>query len=77
MYSKIVEKVKPYLGNILDDYKPLEIVLDKENVKICLMFDDDYQDNYDKKHDEYPFCEELGSYSEIDNMSFPDLGLHN
>ncbi|MCI7556961.1 MAG: hypothetical protein MST03_09280 [Bacteroidales bacterium] len=64
----MVENVKPYLGNILDDYKPFEIVFDKENVKVCLMFDDDYQDKFDKKHDEYPFCQEIGSYSEIDKL---------
>ena len=32
------------------------------------MFDDDYQDKFDKKHDEYPFCQEIGSYSEIDKL---------
>lgn len=65
---ELQKNVKPYLGNILDDYKPFEIVFDKENVKVCLMFDDDYQDKFDKKHDEYPFCQEIGSYSEIDKL---------
>ena len=36
VYSRIVEAVKPYLGNILDDYKPFEIVFDKDKVEMCL-----------------------------------------
>lgn len=68
VYSRIVEVVKPYLGNILDDYKPFEIVFEKDKVEVCLMFDDDYQDKYDKVHDEYPFCKKIGSYSEIDKL---------
>ena len=68
VYSRIVEVVKPYPGNILDDYKPFEIVFEKDKVEVCLIFDDDYQDKYDKVHDEYPFCQEIGSYSEIDKL---------
>ena len=68
VYSRIVEAVKPFLGNILDDYKPFEIVFEKEKVEVCLMFDDDYQDKYDKVHDEYPFCKETGSVEEIDKL---------
>lgn len=65
VYAKIVETVNPYLGNVLDDYQPFEIVFEKDKVEVCLMFADDYQDKYDKEHDEYPFCREIGSYSEI------------
>ena len=36
VYSRIVEAVKPYLGNILDDYKSFEIVFDKDKVEMCL-----------------------------------------
>ena len=68
VYSRIVEAVKPYLGNILDDYKPFEIVFEEKKVEVCLMFNNDYQGKYDKVHDEYPFCQEIGSYSEIDKL---------
>lgn len=68
VYSRIVEAVKPYLGNILDDYKPFEILFEEKKVEVCLMFNNDYQCKYDKVHDEYPFCKEIGSYSEIDKL---------
>jgi len=68
VYARIVETVKPYLGNILDDYQPFEIVFEKDTIEVSLLFDDDYQDRYDRIHDEYPECRETGSYSEINKI---------
>lgn len=68
VYARIVEAVKPYLNNILDNPWPFDVEFAEDSVNVELRFDDDYVDKYLDKYDDGPICRVNGTYAEIADL---------
>lgn len=72
VYSKLVEVIKPYAGSVLaEDVAKYCIDIDfhdwdsSDGIRVYLDYDEDFQERYDAKYDEYPASSINGSLADI------------